>query len=183
MPDLSTKRASHVRTVELVEAHIGPLQTLMTSQGSQGAGTHMGVEGRSRDSAVFTAITHMWNLINQKGECCQFNLHSAVTAFYNLKLATGWLSSTLLASAVFVWLLLPCFAFGPLSAKLVPSHACCHQRSKGLRHPDPLSTPVILVSRPITGATTCPNRQCHNFTWSHFWRRAPFSPFPLLIEL
>ena len=34
--------------------------------------------------------------------------------------------------------------------------------------PSPLSTPVILVSRPITGATTRPNRQCHNFTWSHF---------------
>ena len=109
-----------MRTVELVEAHIGPLQTLMTSQGSQGAGTHMGVEGRSRDSAVFTGITHMWNLINERGECSHFNLHSAVTAFYNLKLATGWLSSTLLASAVFVWLLLPCFAFGPFQPNWSP---------------------------------------------------------------
>ena len=146
----------------------------MTSEGSQGAGTHMGVEGRSRDSAVFTAITHMWNLINEMGECCHLNVHSAVTAFYNLKLATGWGSGTLLASAVFVWLLLPCFAFRPLSAKLVPSHAYCHQRSKGLRHPPPLSTPLILISRPITGATTCPNSQCHNFTWSHYGEESLF---------
>ena len=54
----------------------------------------MGVEGRSRDSAVFTAITHMWSLINEMLEYCHFNLHTAVTAFYNLKLATaGWLSA------------------------------------------------------------------------------------------
>ena len=94
----------------------------------------MGVEGRSWDSAVFTAISHTWSLINRRG------VNATVAAFYNLKLATGWLSCTLLASAVFVWLLLLCFAIEPLTAKLVPSHAYRHQRSKGLRHPLPLSS-------------------------------------------
>ena len=144
----------------------------------------MGVEGRSWDSAVFTAISHTWSLINRRGVNAAILTSTAVAAFYNLilKLATGWLSCTLLASAVFVWLLLPCFAIEPLTAKLVPSHAYRHQRSKGLRHPLPLSSRVILVSPPITGATTSPNGQCHNFTWSHFWRRAFLSPLSLSLS-
>ena len=44
--------------VKLVRAHIGPLQTLMTLQDSQGAGTHMDIEGPSRDNTVLTALTH-----------------------------------------------------------------------------------------------------------------------------
>ena len=73
----------------------------------------MGVEGRSWDSAVFTAISHTWSLINRRGVNAAILTSTTVAAFYNLKLATGWLSCTLLASAVFVWLLLPCFAIGP----------------------------------------------------------------------
>ena len=98
----------------------------------------MGVEGRSWDSAVFTAISHTWSLINRRGVNAAILTSTSVAAFYNLKLATGWLSCTLLASAVFVWLPLHCIR-APFNQTGL-RHAYCHQRSKGLRHPLPLSS-------------------------------------------
>ena len=155
--------------VKLVRAHIGPLQTLMTSQGIQGAGTHMDIEGRSRDSTVLTALTHTRGSLStrqiemlpfQPSQFLCWPLNGRPCHRHCLDLCT------LLASAVFVWLPLHCIR-APFNQTGL-RHAYCHQRSKGLRHPPPLSTPLILVSRPITGATTCPNRQSHNFTWSHY---------------
>ena len=144
----------------------------------------MGVEGRSWDSAVFTAISHTWSLINRRGVNAAILTSTAVAAFYNLKLATGWLSCTFLASAVFVWLLLPCFAFEPLTAKLVPSHAYRHQRSKGLRHP---LHPGNFGQSPDNRCHHMPKRavsQLHMVTlledslFFHFSLNEPFSGLP-----
>ena len=58
----------------------------------------MGVEGRSWDSAVFTAISHTWSLINRRGVNAAILTSTSVAAFYNLKLAT------LVGSLALCWL-------------------------------------------------------------------------------
>ena len=78
----------------------------------------MGVEGRSWDSAVFTAISHTWSLINRRGVNAAILTSTSVAAFYNLKLAT------LVGSLALCWLQQCLFgsrsiAFEPLSTKLV----------------------------------------------------------------
>ena len=168
--------------VKLVRAHIGPLQTLMTLQDSQGAGTHMDIEGRSRDSTVLTALAHTHVVPYQRDrlKCYHFNPHSfyagpsravpaTVTAWIS---ALCWLQQCLFGSRS--------IAFGPLSTKLVSVTLTATKGRKACGTLSSLSTPVILVSRPITGATTRPNRQCHNFTWSHYGETSFFfSLWPL----
>ena len=122
--------------VKLVRAHIGPLQTLMTLQDSQGAGTHMDIEGRSRDNTVLTALTHTRGSLStrqiemlpfQPSQFLCWPLKGRPCHRHCLDLCT------LLASAVFVWLPLHCIR-APFNQTGL-RHAYCHQRSKGLRHP------------------------------------------------
>ena len=115
----------------------------------------MGVEGHPWDTALFTgAVAHVESYQRDVAV-----LDSAYTSFQRPKLPMpqGWLAlCTFLAStSVFVWLQLANIALRPLSAKLVPSHAWCHQRSKGPWHP-PLPNPRNFGQHRcwITGATT-----------------------------
>ena len=93
----------------------------MTSQDSQGAGTHMDIEGRSRDSTVLTALaqTHVVPYQRDRLKCYHFNPHSfyagpsgavpaTVTAWIS---ALCWLQQCLFGSRS--------IAFRPLSTKLV----------------------------------------------------------------
>ena len=130
----------------------------------------MDIEGRSRDNTVLTALTHTHVVPYQRDrlKCYHFNPHSfyagpsgavpaTVTAWIS---ALCWLQQCLFGSRS--------IAFEPLSTKLVSVTLTATKGRKACGTLSSLSTPVILVSRPITGATTRPNRQCHNFTWSHF---------------
>ena len=142
----------------------------------------MGVEGHPWDSALFTgAVAHVESYQRDVAV-----LDSAYTSFQSPKLPMpqGWLAlCTFLASAsVFVWLQLASIALRPLSAKLVPSHAWCHQRSKGPWHP--------LLPNPrnfgqhrcwITGATThgIPKQAESQLHMVTLWERAPLFVHPV----
>ena len=142
----------------------------------------MGVEGRSWDSAVFTAISHTWSLINRRGVSAAILTSTTVAAFYNLKLAT------LVGSLALCWLqqcLFGCCSYALQSSPSQPNWSPVTltgtkgRKACGTLSPSPAGN---FGQSPITGATTSPNGQCHNFTWSHFWRRAFLSPLSLSLS-
>ena len=86
----------------------------------------MGVEGRSRDSsAVFTAITHMWNLINEKGNAAIL----ISTLLLQLSIISSW---PLVGSPALCWLQQCLFG------------CCCHALHSGPFQPN--WSPVTLTA-------------------------------------